>query len=137
LAVEYVSHQWADDPDAARAHSKEWAAQKRAKAAIGRQKLLHRMAAAQQGLCAWCWHPLPADLSEAELDHIIPRCRGGPDPLWNRQLLHKRCNGRGQGKSRKGAKGIEITPEAEALAAKHGITIKPPPIRAPRGSIYR
>jgi 5-methylcytosine-specific restriction endonuclease McrA len=93
------------------------------------QRRRRKMAAVQQGLCVWCWLPLPADLNEAEIDHIIPRCRGGPDQGWNRQLLHKRCNGRGWGQSRKGQKGTTITPLAEALAAEHGITIGPPPQR--------
>lgn len=118
---EYGGYEWAPDPARARADGEEWRAQERVRIAVQRQRRLREFAAEQQGLCTWCWHPLPSDLDEAEIDHIIPRCRGGPNVRWNLQLLHWRCNGRGR--PQKGAKGISVTPPAEALAAEHGITI--------------
>ena len=78
------------------------------------------LAAQQDGICPWCKLSLPEDLTGIELDHIIPRSRGGPDDLWNRQVLHRHCNwGRG-------SKGNELTPEAEALAALHGVVLHEP-----------
>jgi hypothetical protein len=63
--------------------------------------------------------PLPEDLADTAKDHIIPRCRGGPSAPWNYQLLHWPCNSRA-------GKGIKLTPEAEALAAEHGIIVHIP-----------
>lgn len=108
---------WVFDPVRTEARLTE----ERAKNAAVRQRRLHRMAAEQQGLCTWCWLPLPADLSETEIDHIIPRCLGGPNARWNYQLLHRRCNGRGQHPKR--TKGTRVTPAAQALAAEHGIIL--------------
>jgi len=73
------------------------------------------LAEAQGYVCPWCKLPLPDDLADTDRDHIIPRCRGGPDRTWNYQLLHKRCN-------RRGGKGTALTAEAEALAREHGVT---------------
>ena len=73
-----------------------------------------RLTAAQGYICPWCKLPLPEDLAGTAKDHIIPRCRGGPNAPWNYQLLHFKCNDRG-------GKGPRLTPEAEELAAKHGI----------------
>lgn len=91
---------------------------------IRRRQLL---ATAQNGICPWCEKPLPADLlyAYADIDHIIPRSRGGPDLEWNRQLLHKHCNRDG--------KGDALTPQAEALAAEHGVTLVEPPPKKPWG----
>lgn len=75
------------------------------------------LAAAQAGICPWCELPLPDDLTRAHLDHIIPRCRGGPNKGWNLQLLHERCNWGKQGK---------LTPKAQALAELHGIVLHEP-----------
>src|SRR5690349_10823808 len=77
------------------------------------------LAEAQGGICPWCKLPLPDDLSGTARDHIITKCRGGPDATWNRQLLHDKCNGLG-------GKGIQLTPEAEALAAGHGVVLHEP-----------
>lgn len=85
-------------------------------------RLVRAMLAEQQaGLCAWCNLPLPENLETGEvaLDHIIPRSRGGPDYIWNRQVLHEQCNG-------PNGKGDKLTPEAERLAAKHGIQLHEP-----------
>ena len=68
-------------------------------------------------ICAWCWSPLPAALTGAEADHIIPRAVGGPHDAWNRQILHGRCN-----QEKKAA----LTPEARALAKTHGLALRGP-----------
>jgi len=72
-----------------------------------------RLASAQGGICPECTLPLPEDLAATEIDHIIPRVRGGPDLPWNRQLVHFRCNR---------SKRFKLTDAARALAAGHGIT---------------
>jgi 5-methylcytosine-specific restriction endonuclease McrA len=76
-----------------------------------------RLAKAQDGMCPECKLPLPEDLSETEIDHIIPRARGGPNVAWNKQLVHFACNR---------SKWTRFTPEAEALAKEHGITVHLP-----------
>lgn len=76
---------------------------------------------AQDGMCPWCSLPLPADFTGTEIDHIIPRCRGGPHESWNMQLLHRDCN-RGTGGKRR-----VLTDEARALADKHGVILRDPP----------
>lgn len=79
------------------------------------------MAADQGGICTWCKLPLPEDLESGDVvtDHIIPRCRGGTDASWNLQVLHAKCNG-------PGGKGRQLTPEAERLAALHGVKLREP-----------
>lgn len=83
-----------------------------------------KMSTAQHGICTWCDLPLPDDLAEAEVDHIIPVSRGGPNLPWNRCLMHLRCNRR---------KKDRLTDEAMALAAQYGITLidPPAPVRNP------
>jgi len=43
--------------------------------------------------CRICGKPF-TDFAPAELDHIIPRSKGGPDILSNLQLVHSICNRR-------------------------------------------
>lgn len=76
-----------------------------------------RLAEAQGGICPECGLQLPEDLSEAEVDHIIPKIRGGPDLPWNRQLVHLKCNR---------AKRFKLTDRAAALAAEHDIVVHLP-----------
>jgi 5-methylcytosine-specific restriction endonuclease McrA len=76
-----------------------------------------RMARAQDGMCPACGQPLPDDLADTEVDHIIPRSRGGPSDAWNKRLVHFMCNR---------SKGFKLTPEAEALAKEHGIALHLP-----------
>lgn len=76
-----------------------------------------RLAKVQDGMCPACKLPLPEDLSETEIDHIIPRARGGPNLPWNKQLVHFACNR---------SKWTRLTPEAEALAAEHGVRLHLP-----------
>jgi 5-methylcytosine-specific restriction endonuclease McrA len=79
-----------------------------------RQRLQQQLADRQDGMCPWCSLPLLADLAAAHVDHVIPASRGGPDCLWNLQLLHPKCNR---------TKGDRLTPEALALASAHGINL--------------
>ena len=83
----------------------------------------------QGGVCPWCNLPLPDDLAETDRDHIIPRCRGGGDQLWNRQLLHRECNRGAGGKNRR------LTAEAMALAAKYGVLLCEPGVGRPAESL--
>jgi hypothetical protein len=75
---------------------------------------------AQGGICPWCSLSLPSDLAGTEIDHIIPRSRGGVDADWNEQLLHWACN-RGPG-----GKHSQLTEQSIALAAEHGISLHEP-----------
>jgi hypothetical protein len=68
--------------------------------------------------CSWCGLGLPLDNMEGVvIDHIIPIARGGPNKRWNKQLLHDLCNTR---------KSDQLTPQAEALAAKYGVKLHEP-----------
>ena len=82
-----------------------------------RPSRLRRLASAQNGICPECGLALPSDLAEAEIDHIIPRSRGGPDLLWNRRLVHFGCNR---------SKHAKLTKEAAALADERGIALHEP-----------
>jgi 5-methylcytosine-specific restriction endonuclease McrA len=73
----------------------------------------------QAGRCGWCGEPLASNLGYApvsldpknalvpEIDHIVPRGRGGPDIPDNTQLVHRRCNHQ---------KHMKMTAQAEELA---------------------
>jgi hypothetical protein len=76
-----------------------------------------RLAEAQDGFCPACGSALPDDLADTEVDHIIPRVRGGPNAPWNRRLVHFLCNRRKKDK---------LTDEAIALAAAYGLTLIEP-----------
>ena len=76
-----------------------------------------RLARAQGGICPECTLPLPEDLTGTEVDHIIPKVRGGPDAAWNRQLIHFACNR---------TKRFRLTDAARALAAEHGVRVHLP-----------
>ena len=82
-----------------------------------RASLPRKLAAAQGWLCAWCKMPLPADLDKTDMDHILPKSYGGPDELWNLQVLHQSCNRSSR------AKGNHLTPEVVRLAFQHGIAV--------------
>ena len=85
--------------------------------AAQRQRQRERLAVQQDGICPACELPLPEDLTETDVDHIIPKSRGGPDLPWNKRLLHLKCNRR---------KHSKLTAEAEELAAKHGVILHVP-----------
>ena len=80
-----------------------------------RTKAQRRLAEMQGWLCTWCDQPLPDDLAQTEIDHVIPKASGVViEDDWNLRLLHSFCNR---------TKYAKITPEALALAAEHGITL--------------
>ena len=45
----------------------------------------------QGGRCTWCRRYFTAE-DGWEIDHVIPRSRGGSDAIGNRQLLHGHCH---------------------------------------------
>jgi hypothetical protein len=79
------------------------------------------LAKTQDGFCPACGFALPDDLSDTEVDHIIPRVRGGPDRAWNRRLVHFKCNR---------SKRFKLTDEALALAAERGVILCEPKPRS-------
>lgn len=82
--------------------------------AMQRARACARLAKAQDGICPACGQPLPEDPTQVEIDHIIPRSRGGPSAAWNKRLVHLSCNRR---------KSYKLTAEAVALADEHGIVL--------------
>lgn len=80
-----------------------------------------RLAKTQGGICPECKMPLPDDLAKTEVDHVIPRVRGGPDRVWNRRLVHFSCNR---------SKRFTLTDEAIALAAEHAVILREPKPRS-------
>jgi RNA-directed DNA polymerase len=50
-----------------------------------------RLLKRQQGKCACC-HLFLKDKDLLEIDHIIPRSKGGKDEFNNLQLLHRHCH---------------------------------------------
>ena len=80
-----------------------------------RADLTGKLAVAQDWICPWCSKPLPEDLADVHIDHIIPKASGVViEAEWNLQVLHQRCNR---------VKFAKITPQALALAAAHGINL--------------
>ena len=47
---------------------------------------------AQRGACGICSKPLPDELDDIHVDHIIPRVHGGTDSVDNLQATHSHCN---------------------------------------------
>lgn len=79
-----------------------------------RRNLAGRLAEIQGWTCTWCLAPLPTDLRDTHLDHVIPVSCGGPDEDWNLQVLHSSCNH---------SKCDKVTDLALRLAAERGVTI--------------
>lgn len=83
-----------------------------------RSALIQRIGERQEWICTWCYLDLPDDLSDVEVDHIIPKSSGLViEEDWNLQLLHGRCNL---------GKFTSITPQAAELAAEHGLVLPQP-----------
>jgi 5-methylcytosine-specific restriction endonuclease McrA len=53
-----------------------------------------RLHTVQAGRCALCGTHLASDWKSSEIDHVIPRSRGGRDHLGNFVLAHSACNRR-------------------------------------------
>jgi len=57
-----------------------------------RDQLAARLEEIQQGKCFICLEPLRRDFEKWEIDHIIPRAKGGKDDENNYAITHERCN---------------------------------------------
>lgn len=72
--------------------------------ADGRPRSLVALLGARDGWrCYYCRIALAGDpnVPQPEADHVVPRCRGGPDHIDNRVLTCAPCN------NRKGTKSVE------------------------------
>lgn len=56
---------------------------------MNRKRFLY---AQQGGKCAYCGKSLP--LCKATLDHVVPKCMGGPATRENQKIACKACNGK-------------------------------------------
>lgn len=54
------------------------------------KNIKHQLFGMQEGRCALCQHEM--DFRHMEIDHVIPRAKGGPDDDTNLQLLCGHCN---------------------------------------------
>ncbi|PNW76605.1 hypothetical protein CHLRE_11g467728v5 [Chlamydomonas reinhardtii] len=63
--------------------------------------------------CGWCGEPI-VDVTDAEVDHVVPYAQGGATTLDNAQLLHALCN------RQRGQKPMSAAPAAAAQAAGGG-----------------
>lgn len=61
---------------------------------IDYEALKSRLYKIQCGKCFICNKPMDLKLHELEIDHIIPRAKGGKDEENNMALVHKACNRR-------------------------------------------
>lgn len=55
-----------------------------------RKNLTKRLLEANNYICALCGEP--TTLKESNIDHIIPKSKGGSDSIENLQATHKVCN---------------------------------------------
>lgn len=57
--------------------------------------------------CHWCGKPMDFEAKDAPasatIEHLIPRCEGGRNALFNLRLAHSRCNNARSNGSTKGA----------------------------------
>jgi HNH endonuclease len=56
------------------------------------QQLIQRLLEQQQGQCFICQKPIDPDVDAIEVDHIMPRARGGKDDENNYAATHEWCN---------------------------------------------
>ncbi len=55
--------------------------------------LKYELFAAQACACLYCGQPFAAsELANYEIEHIVPRTKGGPDAMVNYVLAHRECN---------------------------------------------
>ena len=76
------------------------------------KNIKHDLYGIQEGCCAGCGHHF--QIRNMEIDHIIPRSKGGPDTDLNLQLLCPNCNR---------VKGARIMADLWARLKKNGINI--------------
>jgi 5-methylcytosine-specific restriction endonuclease McrA len=81
---------------------------------VNRPERLAQLVARDGTACRWCALPLPEDMAGVHIDHLIPISAGGPDALWNLQLLHGLCNR---------LKGSRLTPAAYVLLVQYRLTL--------------
>ena len=46
----------------------------------------------QNGICQLCFRPVPLDPGSVEVDHKVPKSKGGDNGISNLQVVHPRCN---------------------------------------------
>lgn len=54
------------------------------------ERITKRLLEANNYICALCGEP--TTLKESNIDHIIPKSKGGSDSIENLQATHKVCN---------------------------------------------
>lgn len=59
---------------------------------MDRNDLVRKLGQIQEGKCFICEQPIDIQLQEWEIDHIIPRAKGGKDDQNNYALVHRSCN---------------------------------------------
>lgn len=57
-----------------------------------REDLLNKLLLKQKNLCFICEQPIDPNLDKLEIDHIIPRAKGGKDEENNYAVTHEPCN---------------------------------------------
>jgi len=57
----------------------------------GAREMILRLAHRDGFLCSLCDEPMP-DVSDIEVDHVIPVSKGGTSEIENLKLAHSRCN---------------------------------------------
>ena len=46
----------------------------------------------QQGVCPLCLRAMPFDSDSVDVDHKVPKSKGGGEEMSNLQAVHTRCN---------------------------------------------
>src|SRR5438445_10547109 len=59
---------------------------------MARPDLIVRLAAQQKGSCFICEKPIDLELDKLEVDHVVPRAKGGKDDENNYAVTHEVCN---------------------------------------------
>lgn len=62
------------------------------KAELRLTKTKQNLIGKQQGLCLICGQHLDFDLEKLEVDHIIPKAKGGSEDPKNLRLIHRECH---------------------------------------------
>jgi hypothetical protein len=59
---------------------------------MDRSALIGRLEAQQKGMCFICEQPIDLQLDKLEVDHVVPRAKGGKDDENNYAVTHEVCN---------------------------------------------